>query len=99
MAGLYARCRVIVRPLDPNTDKATHGLHGEPCEYLLASVQPGGVPGGCDRRGDCARPVAKMGNCTTQNGERFPMCGVPSVRHPEASPTSRLDGNRNREAS
>jgi len=43
--GSYARCRAIVRPLDPNTHKATHGLHDEPCEYLLASVQPGGAPG------------------------------------------------------
>ena len=45
MDGSYARCRAIVRPLDPNTHKATHGLHDEPCEYLLASVQPGGAPG------------------------------------------------------
>ena len=45
VAGLYARCRAIVCPLDPNTYKATHRLHDEPCEYLLASVQLGGVPG------------------------------------------------------
>src|SRR2546430_15633581 len=72
VAGLYAHCRAIVCPLDPNTHEATHSPHDEPCEYLLASVQPGGAPGGCGHRGDCARPLAKIGNCTTQNGERFP---------------------------
>jgi len=32
VAGLYACCKAIVCPLDPNTHGATHRLHDEPCK-------------------------------------------------------------------